>query len=313
MPANVLFAGNPRTWPDYREALPAAFSRKGVEANLLRQADDPAQIDYVVYAPNGGLSDFTPFTGLKAVLSLWAGVETFQDNATLRVPLARMVDFGLTEGMAEWVLGQVMRYHLGNDLYVLNQDGVWRNGDVVPPLARNRNVGILGLGELGLAAARMLKGIGFNVHGWSRSAKSEPGITCHSGEAGLRQILRTSEILVLLLPQTAATENLLDAANLALLPRGAFLINPGRGPLIDDTALLAALDAGQVAHATLDVFRTEPLPPAHPFWVHPGVTVTPHIASETRADSASDTIAENIRRGEAGEPFLYLVDRKAGY
>ncbi|MBZ0129414.1 MAG: glyoxylate/hydroxypyruvate reductase A [Rhodobacteraceae bacterium] len=313
MPVNVLFAGNPKTWPDYREALPAAFRRKGVAANLLERADDPGAVDYIVYAPNGGLSDFTPFTGLKAVLSLWAGVETFQDNATLTVPLARMVDFGLTEGMAEWVLGQVMRYHLGNDLYVLNQDGIWRNGDFVPPLARHRNVGILGLGELGLAAARMLKGVGFSVHGWSRSAKSEPGITCHSGMDGLREVLAKSEILVLLLPLTAATEHLLDAARLAMLPRGAYLINPGRGPLIDDAALLAALDTGQVAHATLDVFRVEPLPPAHPFWAHPNVTVTPHIASETRAESASDTIAENVRRGEAGEPFLYLVDRKAGY
>lgn len=313
MPANVLFAGNPKTWPEYRKALPAAFRRKGVSANLLTEADDPGAVDYIVYAPNGGLADFTPFTGLKAVLSLWAGVETFQDNATLKVPLARMVDFGLTEGMTEWVLAQVMRYHLGNDLYVLNQDGIWRNGNFAPPLARHRNVGILGLGELGLAAARMLKCVGFNVHGWSRSAKSEPGIACHSGSDGLREVLQTSEILVLLLPRTAATENLLDADRLALLPRGAYLINPGRGPLIDDAALLAALDAGQVAHATLDVFRTEPLPPEHPYWAHPGVTVTPHIASETRAESASDTIAENIRRGESGEPFLYLVDREAGY
>lgn len=126
-------------------------------------------------------------------------------------------------------------------------------------------------------------------------------------------MLRQSQILILLLPSTAATENTLNAETLAMLPKGAFIINPGRGPLIDDNALLAALDSGQIGHATLDVFRVEPLPQDHPFWAHPKVTVTPHIASETRAPSASRAIVENIRRGEAGEPFLYLVDRSAGY
>ena len=115
------------------------------------------------------------------------------------------------------------------------------------------------------------------------------------------------------MPDTPATENTLNARTLALLPRGAFVINPGRGPLIDDSALLSALDTGQVAHATLDVFRIEPLPEAHPFWTHPGVTVTPHIASETRPGTASEVVAENIRRNEAGEPLLHLVDRSAGY
>jgi glyoxylate/hydroxypyruvate reductase A len=118
---------------------------------------------------------------------------------------------------------------------------------------------------------------------------------------------------VLLLPLTDETENLLDARTLALLPEGSMIVNPGRGPLIDDEALIAALDRGQVAHATLDVFREEPLPPEHPFWAHPGVTVTPHIASETRPETAAQVVAENIRRGEAGAPFLHLVDRAHGY
>ena len=139
------------------------------------------------------------------------------------------------------------------------------------------------------------------------------GITCHTGTDGLHTVLRQSQILILLLPSTPATENTLNTETLAMLPEGAFIINPGRGPLIDDNALLAALDSGHIAHATLDVFRVEPLPQDHPFWAHPKVTVTPHIASETRAPSASRAIAENIRRGEAGEPFLHLVDRDAGY
>jgi glyoxylate/hydroxypyruvate reductase A len=139
------------------------------------------------------------------------------------------------------------------------------------------------------------------------------GIACHHGAAGLDAALSGAQIVVLLLPRTPETENVLNARTLDLLAPGACVINPGRGPLIDDAALLAALDSGQVGHATLDVFRTEPLPPDHPFWAHPKVTVTPHIASETRPKSAARVIAENIRRGEAGEPLLNLVDRGKGY
>ena len=122
-----------------------------------------------------------------------------------------------------------------------------------------------------------------------------------------------ADIAVLLLPDTGATENILNSETLAQMPKGAFVINPGRGPLIDDAALLTALETGQVAHATLDVFRVEPLPSDHPFWMHPKVTVTPHLAAETRAVTASQAIVENIRRGEAGEDFLHLVDRAKGY
>jgi glyoxylate/hydroxypyruvate reductase A len=129
----------------------------------------------------------------------------------------------------------------------------------------------------------------------------------------LHHALAGAEIVVLLLPRTAATENLLGDRRLSLLARGASIINPGRGTLIDDDALLSALDSGQVGHATLDVFRVEPLPANHPFWHHPRVTVTPHIAAQTRPATSSAVIAENIRRGEAGEPFLHLVDRARGY
>ena len=149
--------------------------------------------------------------------------------------------------------------------------------------------------------------------GWSRRPKQVEGLECLSGEAGLIEVLMRAGILVTLLPATPETENLLDVTRLAVLQRGARIINPGRGSLIDEAALLAALDSGQVAHATLDVFRTEPLPPEHPFWAHPNVTVTPHIAAATRPGTAAEVIAENIRRGEAGEPFLHRVDRSAGY
>ena len=183
----------------------------------------------------------------------------------------------------------------------------------MPPLARDRRVTILGLGALGRACAWALSDFGFDVAGWSRSEKDMRGVTCLAGEAGLHKALARAQILVLLLPLTGETENLLDAAALARLPKGAVILNPGRGALIDDDALLGALDSGHLAHATLDVFRTEPLPVAHPFWVHPRVTVTPHIASETRPESASRVIVENIRRGEAGAPFMNLARRETGY
>lgn len=307
----ALFSDDPANWDEYEPHLNSAFQKAGVDVDLVIDAD-PAQVDYVIYAPASGLADFTPFTNLKAVLSLWAGVETIQSNESIKVPLTRMVDTGLSEGMREYVLGHVLRYHLNTDKHVLNSGGEWL-AHTVPPLARQRNIGILGLGELGMACAQACRAIGFNVMGWSRREKFEEGISCFYGEKGLAQILSQSDILVLLLPNTPATQNLLDANRISQMRHGVFLINPGRGALIDDDALLAALETGQIAHATLDVFRIEPLPHTHPFWSHANITVTPHIASETRAETAAMTIAENIRRYEAGEPLLHLVDRQSGY
>lgn len=310
MPVNILFSARPELWPVYQPLLLTCLSETGLTFELSTEIP-PEQVDYVIYAPHGGLLDFIPFTRLKAVLSLWAGVENMSGNDTLRVPLARMVDGGLTQGMTEWVVGHVLRYHLGMDAHIKGQDGVWTPD--APPLAPERQVCILGLGALGEACARALAGLGFRVTGWSRTPKDFTGITCLHGHDGLQKALSQAEIVVLLLPDTPATENILNAETMALLPKGARIINPGRGPLIDDDALLAALDTGQVGHATLDVFRVEPLPTDHPYWAHPNVTVTPHIASETRPATAAQVICENIRRGEAGEPFLHLVDRNLGY
>jgi glyoxylate/hydroxypyruvate reductase A len=204
-------------------------------------------------------------------------------------------------------VGHALRHHLGMDRHIVNPGHVW--DPTCPPLARERPVTVLGMGALGSACAAALRALNFPVTGWSRTPK--PG--CLHGPDGLRQALSTAQLLVLLLPKTPETENTLNAETLALLPRGAVILNPGRGALIDDEALLAALDSGHIGHATLDVFRVEPLPADHPYWTHPRVTVTPHIAADTRAFSAARVIAENIRRGEAGEPFLHLVDRARGY
>lgn len=307
---NILFAATEERWHDYKAPLTDALSEAGIKAHL--STDIPAaDVDYIVYAPNSAVQDFTPFIRCKAVLNLWAGVENVVGNPTLTQPLARMVDPSLTQGMVEWVTGHVLRHHLDIDFALARQNGKWDRH--VPPVAPDRPVTILGLGELGTACGKVLASLGFPVTGWSRRAKQIDGITCLHGTEGLAQALSTAQILVLLLPDTPETEDTLNATALAALPKGAVIINPGRGPLIDDNALLAALDSGHIRHATLDVFRTEPLPADHPYWAHPQVTVTPHIASETRPATASRVIVENIRRGEAAEPLIYLVDRTRGY
>ncbi|MFY9206747.1 MAG: glyoxylate/hydroxypyruvate reductase A [Yoonia sp.] len=306
----VLFSAKPAAWDEYETPLTRAFEAAGLQVDLARD-HAPSDVDYIVFAPNGPVTDFTPYVKTKAVMSLWAGVETVVGNHTLTQPLARMVDHGLTRGMVEWVVGHTMRHHLGMDTHILGQDGVWRLD--YPPLAEARPVTILGLGALGEACGQALNTLGFPVTGWSRNPKDVSGIKCLHGEAGLTEALTGAQVVILLLPSTPATENTLNADRLALLAMGAFIINPGRGPLIDDDALLAALDNDQIGHATLDVFRVEPLPTDHPYWAHPKVTVTPHIASTTRPDTAAQIIAQNIKRGEDGLPFLHLVDRNAGY
>lgn len=310
MTINVLFAALTERWDQYEGPLRAAFANAGLDVDL-RTDFPPEDVDYICYAANSDLQDFTPFTRLKAVLNLWAGVDQVVGNPTLQVPLTRMVDYGLAQGMREWVTGHVLRHHLGMDTHIHGQDGQWRLG--APPMSRDRSVVIFGFGALGRACGEALRALDFQVTGWSNSPKTHPDITCFHGPDGFEQALRRADIAVTLLPATADTENMFDAAAFAKMPKGAVIINPGRGPLIDDAALIAALDSGQLKHATLDVFRIEPLPVDDPFWAHPKVTVTPHIASETRANTAAEVIAENIRRFEAGEEPHYLVDRDKGY
>lgn len=310
MTLTVLIAAGPDNAARYRPHLQAALDKLGLAARLVESAD-PAEVDYIVYAPTSALQDFTAFTRCKAVLSLWAGVERIVGNATLTQPLCRMVDPSLTEGMVEWVVGHTLRHHLGMDRHIVNPGRAWDH--TCPPLARNRKVAMLGVGALGEAAARALMALNFRVEGWSRNPKSLPGLVTHHGREGLRAALAGADIVVTLLPKTPDTENTLNAETLGWMKPGAVILNPGRGALIDDDALLAALETGQVGHATLDVFRVEPLPQDHPFWAHPRVTVTPHIAADTRPDTAAGVIAENIRRAEAGEPLLNLVQRDRGY
>ena len=310
MTIKILFSANEENWRRYKAPLQDALDDKSLDYELGITIT-PSEVDYIIYAPSSPLQDFSPYAKLKAVLNLWAGVEGVTNNKTLKVPLARMVDTGLTDGMVEWVTGHTLRHHLGIDKHIHGQDGIWRS--YVPPLAKDRIITILGLGTLGTACGIALERLGFNVRGWSRREKRVDGILCFYGDDQIDSSLLDADIVVLLLPDTPLTQNILNQHTLNLLKRGAFVLNPGRGPLIDDDALLAALETGQIEHATLDVFRIEPLPKNHQYWSNNKVTVIPHKASETRPKTASQVIAMNIERAENGQELLYLVDRENGY
>lgn len=224
MSVNVLFAATEDRWSEYEAPLRQEIAAVGLEAHIA--TDIPAdQVDYIVYAPNSEVKDFTPFTRAKAVLNLWAGVEVIVGNPTLHLPLARMVDPALTQGMVEWVTGHILRLHLGMDAHINATPGTW--APKAPPLSFDTRVTVLGLGELGAACATALAGLGFAVTGWSRSQKDIPGLTCLSGADGLDQALSIADYCVLLLPKTPVTENMLNTRTLALMPKGARILNPG--------------------------------------------------------------------------------------
>ncbi|MFQ3355130.1 MAG: glyoxylate/hydroxypyruvate reductase A [Paracoccaceae bacterium] len=307
----ILFAAQPSDWLVYEKELISAFSNCDLKVQLTTDVN-AYDVEYIIYSPSCDIKNFQKYPRLKAVMSLWAGVEHIANNPTIDVPLCRMVDMELTDGMVEYVTGHVLRYHLGLDFHTNHQDGVWRN-EVVPPLAKQRNVCILGLGELGTACAIALTNFKFNVCGWSRTKRKIHNVRCYHGVNGYVKALTHAEILVLLLPLTSSTSGILDSASLSHMPEGAMIINPGRGHLIEDEALINSINEGHIRHATLDVFREEPLPPDHFYWNSNNVTVTPHIASTTRVKSASESIAANIKIGESGKPFLHAVNRQQGY
>lgn len=312
MTVKIHYSAHGRHWVNWVPALTAAFAEVELDAQLTTDAGDPESFDYMVHSPDGPISDFRPFANLRAVLSTWAGVENIVHNETLNVPLVRMVDPGMIEGMVEWVTTHVLRHHINLDALVLNEEGEWLK-HLSPPLARHRTVAMLGLGNLGTACAKSLMRLNFNVIGWSRSKKKIGGMECVAGVDGLHRAISQADFTVLLMPLTSETENFFDEGCFQRMKDGAVLLNVGRGGLVDDEALLRALDSGKLRNATLDVFRQEPLPPQHPFYLHPGVTVSPHIASETRPSTASKVIAENIARDLRGLPLMNLVDMRRGY
>ena len=248
------------------------------------------------------------------IFSIGAGVDHLASDPELPkgVPIVRMVEPGLTAGMTEFVLMSVLYHHrFMLDYAEQRRNKVWREIDQVPPW--DRRVGIMGLGVLGGDVAEKLVALSFDVAGWSRSPKDLPGVACFHGPGGFIPFLNRSDILVCLLPLTAETTGILDARAFAALPEGAALVSVARGPHVVEADLLAALETGRLGAATLDVFQTEPLPPESPFWDHPRVVLTPHVASLTIAKTASEFVIDNIRRHQAGRPLLHAVDPDRGY
>jgi len=307
----LLFRSSPESaarWqPHFARLMPE------LEVRVWPEVGDCAAIDYaLVWQPEPGLLASLP--NLKLIMNLGAGVDhLLADPTTPRhVPIVRLVDPYMTEAMSEYVALQVLRLHRRDLDYAAQQrDRVWWELD--QKNAAERRVGILGFGVLGQDAGRKLQALGFDLAGWSRGAKAVPGVATYAGAAELPAFLGRSEILVCLLPLTRETEGILDRRLFSQLPRGAALVNAARGGHLVDADLLAALGTGQLSAAVLDAFRDEPLPPDHPFWSHPRIVVTPHIAALTNPPTAAPILLDNIRRLREGRPLENQVDPARGY
>ncbi len=309
---SILLSTKANTMLAWRDALLAVDS--SLDIRLFPDAGDPAEIEAAVVWTQHDMMELRRYANLKLIVSMGAGVDHLMraPGPPPGVPVARLKDHRLTTGMTEWVLLNVLRFHRQDMEYRAQQAArIW---DELPaPDTAQRRIGMLGMGELGSAAATSLLALGFPVMGWTRSPREITGVTCFSGSDGLDDMLRQTDILVCLLPLTPQTRGVINAESLALLPRGAFVINAARGGHVVAQDLLAALDTDHIAAAALDVFEPEPLPADHRFWTHPKVLVWPHAASVTIPSSAAPQVVENLRRAREGKPLINLVDFSTGY
>jgi glyoxylate/hydroxypyruvate reductase A len=306
---HIYFASDLDRASEWQEALSTQFERFRFSTSEI---EDPDTVDVALVwkLPKQGLDHFT---GLKAILSLGAGVNQLEpERLPPGVPLARLVDKSLTSTMVDYAKAAVYRYHRCFDVFE-NAMRYQRWQFIRPKLPHQTSVGILGLGELGRAIAGALQSDGFQVRGWSRTLKQLQGIETYSGQSGLHALVGGSDIVVNVLPLTDSTRNILQGDLFRHFRRGARLINIGRGEHLVEADLLRALDEGTVGAATLDVAVEEPLPASHPFWGHPSVLVTPHVAGLSLPGSAVVAIAANIRRALDGEPLHNQVDLGRGY
>lgn len=300
---------NPRRWHQLLAA------RRDVVLEPDGDAD-PSIAYAVVWKQRPGILSKLP--NLKAIFSVGAGVDhLFNDPSLPDVPIVRVVADNLTLYMTEYVTWRVLDHHRQGALYRSQQARkIWHDPPQRP--AADISVGIMGLGNLGRAAASALLSLGFCVNGWSRTERPMDGVAAFHGESGLIPFLNATDMLVVLLPLTPATEGMVNYDLLRELRRrnglgGAVLINAGRGQLQRDADILRALDDGTLKEASLDVFETEPLPEASPLWSHPRVFVTPHAAATSDPNHLVGPMLDQMDAFERGEPLRDLVDRKAGY
>ena len=289
------------------------FARALPDASVEVWPESSPEVDYaVVWKPLPEVFERTRVTG--AVLNLGAGVDRLLALASLpeSLPVYRLEDAGMAEQMREYVAAATLWAYRDFDAYAAAQaTGQWK------PLARRDKsdfvVGLLGLGVLGTAVAGTIEGLGFPLAAWTRTGREVAGIATYAGPGELPAFLARCRMLVVLLPSTSATRGLVDRSILGRLPRGAHLVNVARGDIVVDADLIAALDDGSLAGATLDVFRDEPLPPSHPFWHHPRIRLTPHVSAVTLPDASVAQIAGKIAQLARGEAASGRVDIARGY
>ena len=298
----------PEDWlPKLEQQLP------DLEFLVHSEIADLGEIEIALVAkPQPGVLAALP--RLKFIQSLWMGVNDLLLDETFprHVPLSRLVDPGMVAAMGATVLAHVLDLH--RDLYRYRDQQIRREWHKFPQRrAQECRVGILGLGVLGTDAAKKLRALGFQVAGWSRSLKTIDGIDGYIGAEGLKSLLSETDILVCLLPLTDSTTGIINKALIAELPRGASVVDLSRGAHIVEQDLLDALDGGHLSRAVLDVFNVEPLAPSHPFWVHPRITVTPHVAAVTDPVTSLPKVVENIERVCSGRQPRDLVNIESGY
>ena len=293
---------------ELQRALPS-----GIEVRIYPDIGDPADIEYVLcWQPKAGL--LASFPNLKLILSLAAGFDhVLQDpDRPEQIPIVRIIDDTLSTMMSEYAVYAVLGFHRFMPQFQSAQrNKSWKKR--WPNFTPDTHIGVLGIGAIGSDVAFKLKALNFKVHGWSRSPKQLEGITCHAGEEGLFEMLPQCQQIVAVLPLTSETRGIINAKTLAALPKGAFVTNIGRGGHVIDEDLLKALNAGNIGGAFLDVFNKEPLPTNHPFWEHPKVIMTPHIAGEIVPRSCARSIAANIERYRKGKSIDGIADIERGY
>ena len=307
----VLMASHQDPVDLWRQSL--AKEMPELEFRAYPDVGDPEKIDYaLVYWPPHGLIASLP--NLKAVLSIAAGCDHILAAPELppHLPIVRMVDDYLAAMMAEYAVYGVLHFHRDMHFYRVEQlQSHWKRS--WPQYTPETAVGILGLGAIGSDCARKLGALGFQIHGWSRSKKSMPGVTCHHGTDGLMVMARECSYLVCVLPLTIETQGIINKDLINAMPKGGIIVNIARGGHQVDKDILDALKNGQLGGVFLDVFNDEPLPSEHPYWLHDKVWITPHVAGELMPRSCAKSVVANIRRIEVGDVVPDLFDKARGY
>jgi glyoxylate/hydroxypyruvate reductase A len=280
---------------------------------LASECKDKEAVD-IALAANPPWGELATYPNLRFVQSLWAGVDRLLRDPKLQgdITVARLIDPAMAQSMVEGAIAATLFVHRQFPAYLRQQKQIkWRQ--LAQPIAAHRKIGVLGFGQMGQPVCRALAALGFRVRAWGQHPRQDTAIEYSSGEPGLADVLAHAQILINLLPLTTATTGILNARLFEQLPPAATLINLGRGAHLDENDLLDALSAQRLSHAVLDVFQREPLPPRHPFWSHPQITVLPHVAATTDPATAAPIALQNVAAFRAGRPLVGLVSRSLGY